>query len=290
MNKPVRNLILFAVVTLGAGFVGLALDRGAGTADPQAGPGILLWLVAPTAAALLLRALGGDGWKDFGIGPMLRTAWPWYLIGLLIVTAVVALGLGLSVLAGTARLPGLADPGAFLPLLGAAFAASFVKNIFEEIAWRGYLTPRLRALRLHPAWVYLITGVIWAGWHIPYYLYFLDQATLAASTSLSAPALIGLAFVLLPLQAVTYGELRAVCGSVWPGVFAHTLANALTFALLAEGYVELSGGAGALLSPGTDGLLHAVLFALAGIGVYTYRVRTARDRGIRPDTVALRSA
>ena len=32
---------------------------------------------------------------------------------------------------------------AFLPFLGAAFVGAMAKNIFEEFAWRGYLTPRL---------------------------------------------------------------------------------------------------------------------------------------------------
>jgi len=268
MNKSIRNLIVFAAVTAGAGFAGVALDRALGTPDIRQGPGILLFLVAPVAAALLLRTFAGDGWQDLGFWPKLRASWPWYLAGLLIVAVAFALSTGFGLLAGTATLggPGLA---AFVSLLGAALAGSFVKNIFEEVAWRGYLTPRLAALRLNPVLVYLFTGLVWASWHIPYYLYFMDRAVLAANTTLSPAGLALLAFIILPFHSVTYGELRFISGSLWPGVLAHTLANALGFVLIGEGFVRNSGGF--LLSPSGDGLPHTLLFALAGLGLYLYR-------------------
>jgi hypothetical protein len=70
---------------------------------------------------------------------------------------------------------------------------------------------------------------------------------------------------------VTYGELRFASGSVWPGIFMHTLANALGFVLIGEGFVQNSGGF--LLSPSGDGLPYTLLFALAGVGLYLYRTR-----------------
>jgi membrane protease YdiL (CAAX protease family) len=285
LNKSIRNLIIFAVVTAGAGFVGLALDRAAGTPDPQAGPGILLWLVAPVAAALLLRAFGGDGWQDFGFWPRLKASWAWYVTGMLMVVVVFALSTGVGLLAGTATLagPGLA---AFLPLVGTAFAASLVKNVFEEVAWRGYLTPRLAALRLNPAFMYVLTGLVWASWHIPYYLFFMDRAMLAANTTLSAPALILVSFFILPFHALAYGELRFISGSVWPGVFMHTLANAIGFVLIGEGFVRSSGNF--LLSPSGDGLLYTLLFGLAGLGLYLYRTRRLRVGAMRSAASAAR--
>ena len=56
----------------------------------------------------------------------------------------------------------------------------------------------------------------------------------------------------------------------------HTVANALSFALLSPGFVTVSGPLGAILSPGTEGLAHAILFALVGLGLYRYRTRPAR--------------
>jgi membrane protease YdiL (CAAX protease family) len=283
VNRTLRNLVIFSAVTLGAGFVGIALDKAAPSGDPQQGLGILLWLVAPVAAVLLLRGLGGDGWADFGLQPNLKAGWRWYLTALFIVPVVVVVTLSLGALFGATSLPGRAAPGlgAFLSLVGIAFASSFVKNIFEEVAWRGYLTPRFEALRLNPFVNYLLTGFIWAGWHIPYWLYFLDRAVLEANTTLSLPAFILVAFILLPLHALTYGELRRVSQSIWPGVLMHTVANALSFTLLSKGFVTLNGALGTVFSPGTEGLVHAFVFALFGLGLYAYRTRLSRPAARR---------
>ena len=44
MKKPIRNLIIFAVATLGCGFLGVFLDRLVPAEDPMKGLGVLLWL------------------------------------------------------------------------------------------------------------------------------------------------------------------------------------------------------------------------------------------------------
>jgi membrane protease YdiL (CAAX protease family) len=151
MNKTIRNLILFTVATLGAGFLGVALDKAVPSRDTQGTLGMLLWLATPLATALLLRAFGGDGWQDFGLKFNLRSGWRLYLAALLIVPLVVLLTLGLGAVFGALSLSGFKTQGfgAFLSLVGIAFVAAMVKNIFEEFAWRGYLTPRFEALKLN---------------------------------------------------------------------------------------------------------------------------------------------
>jgi hypothetical protein len=42
---------------------------------------------------------------------------------------------------------------------------------------------------------------------------------------------------------------------------------------VACGFVELEGTYGVVFSPGNDGILHSVLFALIGVGLYQYRKR-----------------
>lgn len=279
MNKIARNLLLFSVVTLGAGWIGIALDRAAENQNPQEGPGILLWLTLPLIAALALRAFGGDGWKDFGLRPNLRAGWKWYLIALLVAPLVAGVLLGIGAAVGAVSLSRFADKGldAFLTVAGITFAGAMVKNIFEEFAWRGYLTPRLQALGLEPLSNHLLTGVIWWGWHIPYWLYFLNRGDFAAQTSLDLTTFILLSLVLLVLNAILYGELRLASGTVWVPWLLHTVANALSAAFLA-GFVTLNGVTGIVLSPGTDGLVTAIVFAGLGIGVYRYR----RKRGVAP--------
>ena len=49
---------------------------------------------------------------------------------------------------------------------------NFIKNIFEEFSWRGYLTPKLIELKLNDWFIYIISGLVWALWHAAYYLVF----------------------------------------------------------------------------------------------------------------------
>jgi membrane protease YdiL (CAAX protease family) len=275
MSKTLRNLIIFTVATLSAGFLGLALDKVAPSPDPQERLGMLIWLVTPLAATLLLRAFGGDGWQDFGIKPNLKSGWMWYMAALLIVPLVVLMTMGLGAVFGAFSLSGFAMQGfgAFVSFTGIAFASSLVKNIFEEFAWRGYLTPRFEALKLNPIANHLLTGIIWGGWHIPYWLYLLDRGVFQSQTTLNVTSFILVGLIILPLHALTYGELRLLSKSVWPGLLMHSLANALSLALLTNQFVEPNGRVGVVLSPGGDGIVHAVLFALIGIGLYRYRMK-----------------
>jgi membrane protease YdiL (CAAX protease family) len=274
-RRTIRNLVIFTIVTLSCGFVGLALDRLSPPADPMQGLGALVWLISPLAANLILRAVGGDGWKDFGIRPNLKAGWPWYLAALLIAPLVTILALILGVVFGAVSLSGFAGRGfgAYLPLVGAVFLGVLVKNIFEEFAWRGYLTPRFEALKLGPFFNSLLTGLIWAGWHVPYYLYFLNRAELEAHTTLSMPAFLLLAFLVLPFQAFAYGELRLVSKTVWTTWLLHNVANAISLPLFSAGFVSLAGGfSGVILSPGTEGILYSLLMGLVGFGLYRYRM------------------
>jgi hypothetical protein len=277
-QRTIRNLVIFAIVSLGCGFVGMALDRVSPPENPMQGLGILIWLVSPLAAHLILRAVGGDGWKDFGIRPNLQSGWVWYLVALVIAPLATLITLALGVVAGAVSLAGFSEQGfgAFLPLVGGVFVAAMVKNIFEECAWRGYLTPRFAALGLHPLANSIVTGFIWAGWHIPYYLYFLDHAELQAHTSLSVPAFILLSFLVLPFHALAYGELRLVSKTVWTAWLLHNVSNAISLPLLASGFVVLAGGyADVFLYPGTAGVLYSVLLGLVGYRLYRSRMANA---------------
>ena len=285
-KRTVRNIIIFTIVTLGCGFVGIAFDRFAPPPTPMQGLGALIWLASPLVANLILRVVGGDGWKDFGIRPKLRSGWLWYIAALLIPLLVTLLTLVLGVLLGAVSLSGFSTQGfaAFLPLVGGVFIAVMVKNIFEEFAWRGYLTPRFEALKLHPFANSALTGFIWAGWHIPYYLYFLNRAEFTAFTSLRVPAFILLSFCVLPFQALAYGELRLVSKTVWTTWLLHNVANAISLPLLANAFISIvDGTTGVLLSPGTAGILYSLLMGVIGYGLYRYRTSKLSLKGVSAD-------
>lgn len=277
-----RNLIIFTAVSLGGGFIGIAVDRLNPPENPMQGLGALIWLASPLAAGLLLRTFGGDGWQDAGFKLNLKSGWRWYLAALLIIPLVSLAIMAVGKLLGVIDLSGFAaqGAGAFLGLVATTFGGSMAKNIFEEFAWRGYLTPRFDALRLHPLANATLTGFIWAGWHVPYYLYFLDKEVLAAHTPLSLPVFILLAFLVLPFHALAYGELRLLSGSVWPVWLLHNMANAISLSLVAGRFMVLERNfAGILLSPGTEGILSSLLMGVIGFVLYRQRTRRPQAAG-----------
>jgi membrane protease YdiL (CAAX protease family) len=272
-----RNLVIFTLVTVAAGWIGLALDRRIGNTNPQQGLGILLWILGPTVAAVLLRAVGGDGWRDSGLRPLLRVNWHYYLAAVLLFPLVSLLTLALAALSGVRFANGAAGVGVVLSLAAAGFATSFVKNILEEFGWRGYLTPRLAAYGLPAFANHLLTGIIWAGWHIPYWLYFVNPTEMASWTSLDRNSFILLGLFILIPSAVTYGQLRLLTNSIWPAVILHSVANGLTVAFITAGFIQQEPLAEAFFSPGNAGLVNTVLFTLAGVGLYYYRTRQAKQ-------------
>ena len=275
-SKSIRNIIIFSIVAVGCGYLGILIDSLNPPGDPMQGLGALIWLASPLVANILLRLLGGDGWKDFGIKPNFRKGWVFYITALLAAPVITLIILGFGTIVNAFSITAAAAGGleAFIPLVAIAFVSSMFKNIFEEFSWRGYLTPRLEAIGVHPFLNSLITGFIWAGWHIPYYLYFLDRSILETHTSLNLPVFIALSFFLLSLQALAYGELRLASKSLWPVWIMHTIANAISLPLLSGGFISLKKGVmGVFFSPGSEGVLYALLMGILGLFLYRKRKR-----------------
>jgi membrane protease YdiL (CAAX protease family) len=276
MNRSIRNIMIFGAVTLACGFLGHAINTLYHPSDPMQSVGVLIWLVSPLATNLLLRSIGRDGWKDSGFALHIKSGWPWYLMALIIVPAISFVIIAIGNLIGVSTSNGFSSQGmkTFLSLLVTAFAGSMVKNLFEEFAWRGYLTPRLMSLKANPIISSIVTGFIWACWHIPYYLYFLNPLVLKDQTTLGIPALIILSFVLLPFQAFAYGELRLISKSVWTTWLLHNIANAFSFALITGGFVVLSKNYfSTLFTPDTEGIVYSLLMGAIGLWLYGIRSR-----------------
>lgn len=277
MKKTTRNLILFAIVTVGAGWLGLWLNRlSGGTQPPMQSLGVLVWLVLPALTGLLLRAVGGDGWKDAGLGLHLAAGWKGYVVSILVYPLAGLLTAGLAYALGRLDPQGFVDRGvgAYIAAAGVMLAGSLMKNVFEELAWRGYLTSRLEAAGVHPMINHLIVALLWMSWHLPYYFHFLDRATLESATTLSLPAFIALGYLVLIPTSVLFGELRLVSRSIWPAFLLHNVINALSTPLLIHGFVRLTGPQAFLFTPTNDGLLTALLLGVAGLFLYRIRMKS----------------
>lgn len=246
-GSVIGNLAVFSVVTIAAGWPGHWLDNMAGMPVSE-GPGKLLWIVLPVLTGLLLRGSGGDGWLSSGLRLAFAGNVRWYVVALLC-SPVCTL---VSVLAGYAS--GVMEctvsaTSALIRLVALALLPSFIKNLFEEFAWRGYLTPGFAAAGFKD-WVnHLLTGLVWALWHVPYYLFFLDRTSFAAIAKHGLPVFFAMMVAGVVSLAFVYGELRLVTGSVWPGVVLHTVSNALTGTMLLQGCFRMAPMADLLVSP-----------------------------------------
>jgi membrane protease YdiL (CAAX protease family) len=191
----------------------------------------LMW--TPAAASLVCRLVFREGLRDvsFRIGG--RSAVRPLLVAWLLPLAVGAPVYGLAWAAGLARfeppdlarigLTGLAPTGRFavLLLLGLTLVTLFsaLSAAGEEIGWRGFMLTRLVEAGV-PAPL-LVSGIVWALWHVPLIL----TGQYAAGENHVMSAVLFVAGVSAAGCAI--GFLRLSSGSVWPAVLLHASWNAV---------------------------------------------------------------
>lgn len=279
MNKKIRNITIVALFTIGGGWLGIWLnDQTGNTAPPMESLGVLVWLVIPALSGIFLRTFGGDGWQDAGFKLNLRSGWKWYLVAIFIYPLLALLAFGIASLTGAISTEGFATQGwnAYTAAVGIGIAGSLMKNLFEEFAWRGYLTPRLEAAKVPALLNHLIVGILWWAWHLPYYYYFLDHSFLAPYlTIIDLNTFILMALIFLFPTAILFGELRLLSKSVWPVFLLHSILNGISMPLIIDGFIHPNGWAGALLSPTNESALISLLFGAVGLMLYKYRKQKA---------------
>jgi membrane protease YdiL (CAAX protease family) len=273
-NVTIRNLAVFTCVVWSIGWIAAAIQTRINDESAQQ-LGLLIWLVTPLATVLLLRAVAGDGWRDFGLAPAFSGNVPVYVAAVLfhplgaVLVLLVGYGLGRVV---------FPEPsiGRLLGVVAAGLAPSLIKNVFEEFAWRGYLTPKVHSLRLNDYVGHGIVGLIWGGWHVPYFLFLVDPDALHAASNQDLATFIPMALLSLVAVSIVYGELRLMTDSVWPPLLAHTIGNALIDVLIARGFARIEPGAEYLLSPGYQSVLTIVFCVGAGVLLRRWRINRMR--------------
>ncbi len=281
-RRTARNLSIFVTCIIAIPWLGWWLDVQRG-ADPHAQNGSLGWLffiLTPLAAVLLLRAFAGDGWKDFGLNPGFKNNGKWYLFAFLFHPLTMVVILFTGYLLGFIIIPD--GSTARLALLGQALLAGllpgFIKNIFEEFAWRGYLTPKIQTIIKNPLAGHTLVGIIWLTWHLPYYLVLMSPETLQKATGLNMGAFLLLGLAGIIPTAIVYGELRLWTNSVWPPVLIHTCANVFFDTLiLLKVFNYSSASAEIFFAPGLYGVLVIIINLAAGLWLYRRRTRISQD-------------
>lgn len=270
VNK--RNTLIFIIVTLASGWIGVLIDNI--LTDQQEGNtlGMLMWLILPFLTSIILRIISHDR-KDIGIKPNFRRNFKWYLIAIGIYPFVTVILVGIALIFGSVEHFDF-NLKSFISFALFSTMASIPKNIFEEFAWRGYLTPKLIDLGIDSWLLYLISGLVWSLWHSAYYLVFLPDSYFT-STSRISTLLFGC--MVMVCWTVMYVEIYRLTKSVWPCVLMHMVGNSFPTVLVAtDGFISFTNNSDIWLNP-NNGIIAIILYLFIGILLRKYRLQ--RDVG-----------
>ena len=174
----------------------------------------LVALFGPAVAAFVVS------WADGTVGELRTRTTAWrqpvstYVAAFGIPFAVAAVGAAILLLTGGMTWTGLGT-------ISAIEVVIFVLVIGEEIGWRGFLQPRLRA-RMGLLESSLVTGTVWVLWHLPMYV--------GPGSSLSA--FLAFAWWVIPLAVVMGLVAERARYSVIVATVMHGAANIATPILL----------------------------------------------------------
>ena len=265
-------IILFIIITLLSGWIGLLIDRVLPEQIDEQTLGMGIWLVLPFLCGITIRAFRRD-WKDFGIKPRLKGNILWYGFALLVFPAVMLLFTLIARVFGLVRISSF-SVSALLPVVATLLLGMFIKNIFEDFAWQGYLTPKLVKTNMKDWKIYLVVGLVWAFWHAPYYLYFLPEGFYSTTMDRVLDTFV-FSPIVITVWAVMFVEITRLTGSVWPAVLMHAVEDAIPNLLIFEEQVIQFTRIGDLLFNPLRGILPLITFLI--IGLWLRKRRIARD-------------
>jgi len=262
-RKTVRNIIIFIIIALASGWIGLLIDNFLEPQPQKETLGMGLWLVLPFLSTILLRAFMGGGWKDIGFKPNLRGNLKWYFVSIIIFPIVTAL---ILVIGKTSNWISFSNFNTTIFISGfiSILAINFIKNIFEEFVWRGYLTTKLLKLKIKDFWLYIIVGGVWGIWHLPYYLFFLSESDIFQILPVSRIIFSLVAIVSMICWSVMFVELYRITKSIWSVVILHAVEDSLINHLVIDGHIIIASGKEILISP-IAGIITTIFYLTVGL-------------------------
>lgn len=275
-RRTTRNIGIFIFVALASGWIGLALDHATGPQTNGESPGMGVWLVLPLLTTLLLRLFAGDGWKDIGLNPNLNGNAKWYLVSLIIFPLVTLFILAIGKLSGWINFSNFRTD-AYISVFAGTLVANFIKNIFEESVWRGYLAAKLLKLHTKDIWIYLIVGGVWGLWHLPYYLFFLPESDMYQVLPVDRFGFAIMAIFYMICWSVMFVELYRITQSIWPVVILHMIEDSVINHLVIDGHITIASHKEILISP-IAGIITAAFYVI--VGLWLRRERMIKENRI----------
>ncbi|MGD6892685.1 CPBP family intramembrane glutamic endopeptidase [Bacillus mobilis] len=237
-------------------------------------PLIVVYMFTPAFSSILTRIILKEGFKDvsFSLGNLKI----WKGIGFALLIPMVICGITYSIawLSGIVRfqhpeggmlepiynilgLQYLPEPFSFIYLVVLSGILGSLLNLIpvlgEEMGWRGYMLTRLVDAEFSRP--ILISGLIWATWHVPIVI-----AGLYVEGSSVLLSVLGIYFCIVPFSYIT-AYLRLITGSVWPSVIIHTTWNAI----IQGPFARASTGYQTEIWVGESGLITAIIILITVI-------------------------
>jgi hypothetical protein len=267
--KALRPLLIFIIVAISCGWLGVWIDTIIPSPNATETLGMGIWLVLPLITALFLSIFSGNGWRDIGIFFRVTRNIKWYLVAIFIFPVVTGTVLLLGKLLGWVHTDNFSI-GKFLPIFALLLIPNFIKNIFEESVWRGYLTTKVAHLTKKDSHLYLIVGLVWGIWHLPYYLVFLQQHEMSMFLPVGRIGFAIVAIICMVGWTVMFVELFLITKSIWPVVLMHMMEDSLVNPLITERFITITAGKEWFVSP-VFGLITNILYLLIGLWLRTQR-------------------
>jgi len=261
-----KKELLFGALILFIGLCARAFD-GWDINVMRPGIGQLIWLVFPMILALLFQRLGKNK-LDWGLSPNLPESWKWFLFSFLLFPL---LCIGLIAIGNQVGWIAISDEqtiNSILLFICLAIPGAFIKNIFEEFIWRGYLFSSLNAEDVPRLQNHILIGIIWGLWHLPY----LDAFS-SIYHDLNWYIYVPLFLIGVVLTSIIYGEVRLRSGTVWTAVIMHTMANAVVNTLFLQEFIQLKRGFEWVISPSVDNIGYILFTGLAAWLLYSLGTR-----------------
>ena len=271
-KKTLRNVILFSLVAISCGWIGVRVNQLLGEPSNLESLGSGIFIASPIVCMILLRLLGGDGWKDFPLKPRFKQNTRWYIFAIAVYPVVIGITLFVGKLLGWVDVSKFSI-AAYLPVFATAFLPVFIKNILEETAFRGYLTVKMEQLTKNEWVIYVVVAFVCQIWHLPYNFIFLDDAYQATFFPYSKELFVLVSFVVIAVWTIMYTEIFFLSRSLLLVVLMHSMKDALN-PLISEGFTVISPDKTLLLSP-LFGLIPTLIYL--AIGLYLRRIRKSKE-------------
>ena len=271
-KKTLRNVILFSLVAISCGWIGVGVNQLFGEPSNLESLGSGIFIASPIVCMVLLRLLGGDGWKDFPLKPRFKQNTHRYIFAIAVYPVVIGITLFVGKLLGWVDVSKFSI-AAYLPVFATAFLPIFIKNILEETAFRGYFTVKMEQLVKNEWLIYVVVAFVCQIWHLPYNLIFLDDAYQATFFPYSKVLFVLVSFVVIAVWTIMYTEIFFLSRSLLLVVLMHSMKDALN-PLISEGFTVISPDKTLLVSP-LFGLIPTLIYL--AIGLYLRRIRKSKE-------------